>query len=145
MQTLIWNSLSETEKRDALSRPAALTQTDIIESVRSIMSDVKAHGDAAVLDYTARFDGASLTSLKVPNSDLKAAWDALPDADKDALKSAHKNIQTFHTAQLPPDIEVETMPGVICRRESRAIDIACLLYTSPSPRDLSTSRMPSSA
>jgi len=126
MQTLIWNNLTQNEKSAALKRPDALSRADLIESVREIMSGVKNGGDAAVLDYTERFDGVKLGSLKVPESALKEAWENLPDKDKEAIKTAQENIKAFHIAQLPKDIEVETMPGVMCRREARAIDTAGL-------------------
>jgi histidinol dehydrogenase len=64
--------------------------------------------------------------MRVPQDNLKAAWKALPGADKDAINTARKNIKKFHQAQIPKDIEVETTKGVICRREARAIGTAGL-------------------
>ena len=126
MKTLIWKNLSESEQADALARPAALSDSKLTEDVRYIMQDVKNGGDQAVLDYTAKFDGVTLSRLKISAGDMRKAWKSLPDVQKDAIKAAQKNIKTFHSAQKPQYIEVETMPGVICRRESRAIETAGL-------------------
>ncbi len=118
--------MDEAGRAEALSRPAGLSDPALIEAVSSIMRDVKTSGDNAVLDYTAKFDGVKLDELRVPEARLKAAWNALPDDEKNAINTARKNIKKFHQAQLPKDIEVETTKGVICRREARAIETAGL-------------------
>ncbi len=126
MKTLFWSDLSAAARKEALSRPTGLTDASVLERVKSIMKRVKDDGDQAVLDYTEQFDGAKIQSLRVPNEDLKSAWEGLPQDQKSALVTAKRNIEAFHTAQIPNSIEVETMPGVVCRREPRAIDSAGL-------------------
>jgi len=126
MKTLIWNNLTEPQQREALARPAALSDSSLTESVRYIMQDVKNGGDQAILDYTAKFDGAQLSRLQVSEGDMRKAWKSLPEDQQNAIKAAQRNIKAFHAAQRPKDIEVETMPGVMCRREARAIETAGL-------------------
>lgn len=126
MQTFFWNKLSPDEQQSALARPQGLTDAALIERVRDILANVKNNGDKAVLDYTARFDQAKLKKLEVTRDELKAAWDALPADQKTALKTAKTNIEAFHSAQTPKSITLETMPGVICRREARPIETAGL-------------------
>lgn len=126
MQTFIWTDMDTEAREEALSRPAGLSDPALIASVRDIMDAVKKHGDKAVLDYTAKFDGVKLDTLRVPLEALEAAWNALPRAEKNAINVARKNIKKFHKAQNPKDIEVETTKGVICRRETRAIETAGL-------------------
>lgn len=126
MKTFIWTDLDEATQAEALSRPAGLSDPALIKSVRDIMDDVKSGGDKAVLGFTDKFDGVSLKELRVPEEDLKAAWKALPEDEKNAINTARKNIKKFHQAQIPKDIEVETTKGVICRREARAIETAGL-------------------
>ncbi|MGB0908129.1 MAG: histidinol dehydrogenase [Maricaulaceae bacterium] len=126
MQRLVWTDLDEGARKAALSRPEAIADETLIARVRDIMAGVKSGGDRAVLDYTAKFDSVELTSLRVDGIDLKAAWEALPAADKAAMETAKANISAFHSAQIPAVIEVETQPGVICRREPRAIETAGL-------------------
>ena len=52
--------------------------TEVLESVRSIISDVRERGDEALLEYTQRFDGISLGSVAVSPDLAKAAWEAKP-------------------------------------------------------------------
>jgi len=90
------------------------------------MTDVKANGDEALNQYTEKFDGAKLDTIQVPLTDLEAAWNALDDKDKAAIEVAHSNIKKFHQAQTPKEISIETMKGVVCSREPRAIETAGL-------------------
>ena len=74
-----------------------------IESrVADILADVQKRGDAAVLEYTQRFDGLSAQSVQqlvLTQAELKAAFDGLPAAQKDALQAAAKRVRTYHEAQ----------------------------------------------
>ena len=126
MQTYIWSDLDAAAREAALARPSAMLGDDLIASVKEIMAGVRAGGDDALRDYTAKFDGATLTGLRVPAGDLEAAWDDLSAGDKIALQTARDNITAFHKAQMPAVIEMEVMPGVVCRREPRALDSAGL-------------------
>lgn len=126
MKTFIWTDLDIVAREEALSRPAGLSDPDLIESVRIIMESVRTGGDKAVLDYTAKFDGVKQNELRVVEEDLLAAWKALPGDQKNAINTARKNIKKFHQAQLPEDIEVETTKGVVCRREARPLETAGL-------------------
>ena len=74
----------------------------IEQRVADILADVKARGDAAVLDYTARFDGlqaASMADVELHQADFKAAFDGLPEAQKCALQDAAARIRSYHEAQ----------------------------------------------
>lgn len=78
------------------------TDAAIEQSVGDILKDVQARGDAAVLEYTRRFDGleaSSLKQLELSQSELKAAFDALPVAQREALQAAAQRIRSFHEAQ----------------------------------------------
>ena len=74
-----------------------------IESrVADILADVQARGDAAVLAYTQRFDGldaADMQQLVLTQAELKAAFEGLPAAQKEALQAAAKRVRTYHEAQ----------------------------------------------
>ena len=74
-----------------------------IESrVAEILADVQKRGDAAVLEYTQRFDGLNakdMQALMLTQAELKAAFDGLPVAQKDALQAAAKRVRTYHEAQ----------------------------------------------
>jgi histidinol dehydrogenase len=79
---------------------------DAIESaVAKILADVKARGDAAVLEYTNKFDripnggAASMAALDVTQEELQAALDSLPEAQRAALRTAAERIRVFHERQ----------------------------------------------
>ena len=78
---------------------------DAIESaVASILADVKARGDAAVLEYTNRFDripggAASMAAFDIGQAELDAALDSLPAAQRAALHTAAERIRVFHERQ----------------------------------------------
>jgi histidinol dehydrogenase len=73
------------------------------EAVRGILADVRARGDAAVLDYAQRFDGVnarSLAELEIPAEELRAALSSIAPQTRAALEVAHGRIRAFHEKQL---------------------------------------------
>ncbi len=82
---------------------SAETDQAIEERVAAILADVRARGDAAVLEYTQRFDGVSATSvaeLEIPRRDLLAALDAIPSGQRRALEAAAERVRRYHERQL---------------------------------------------
>ena len=126
MKRFVWNTLDESEKNDALARPKAISDASLIDGVRTILSDVRENGDVALSRLTLKFDGIAPDLLEVSIREMEAAWDALPAADQAVIERARRNIELFHKAQIHSPIEVETEPGVTCRREARAIETAGL-------------------
>jgi len=81
---------------------SAATDAAIEHRVADILADVQKRGDAAVLDYTARFDGldaASMSALELNQAELKAAFEAIPAAQSDALQAAAQRVRNYHEAQ----------------------------------------------
>ncbi|MES2718976.1 MAG: histidinol dehydrogenase [Pseudomonadota bacterium] len=81
---------------------SAETDDAIEQRVAAILADVRQRGDAAVLDYTARFDGLvadSLAALELSQQDFQAAFDALPAVQRDALQAAAHRVRQYHEAQ----------------------------------------------
>jgi histidinol dehydrogenase len=91
----------------------------LLAVVEPIIEEVRIHGDAALVDYALRFDKSRITDTVIH----PRAIDEIPlDADiQAAFRLAFENIRRFHEAQLPAPLRVETMPGVVCRREARPI------------------------
>jgi histidinol dehydrogenase len=94
---------------------------DIKEKVLSIISNVKTNGDAAVKKYTKQFDGIELDDFKVQDKEWNAA-ETIDEKLKTAIRTAIKNINTFHKSQKEDVKKMETMPGITCWRKSVAIE-----------------------
>ncbi len=80
----------------------AAQDPDVDARVASIVADVRSRGDAALLEYTARFDRlpvASVAALELSQADMEAAFVALPAAQRDALKTAARRIRRYHERQ----------------------------------------------
>ena len=81
---------------------SADTDAAIEQRVADILADVQQRGDAAVLEYTARFDGLqvdSVQALELTQTELKAAFDSLGDAQKQALEAAARRVRSYHEDQ----------------------------------------------
>jgi histidinol dehydrogenase len=81
---------------------SADTDAAIEQRVADILADVRARGDVAVLDYTARFDGVHATrmaELELTQAELKAAFDTLPPEQAQALQAAAARVRSYHQAQ----------------------------------------------
>ncbi len=95
---------------------------EIVESVASILENVKAKGDEKVLEYTAKFDNVQLKNLAITQEEFDACDEFVSQKLKDAMKVAYKNILTFHTTHRENYHVVETMPGVRCWRRALPIE-----------------------
>ena len=80
---------------------------DVDAVVADIIADVRARGDAAVIDLTAKFDRITLTpeTLRVTDAEIAQAVDEVNDQDRAALMLAADRIRDYHARQLPEDAE----------------------------------------
>jgi histidinol dehydrogenase len=81
---------------------SAQADAEIEQRVADILADVQLRGDAAVLAYTARWDqvqAASMAELELTQAELKAAFDAIPAAQREALQAAAARVRHYHEAQ----------------------------------------------
>jgi histidinol dehydrogenase len=87
---------------------------DVEQAVRAILTDVEARGDAALIDYTRRFDRLTLTpaTLRVPAAEIAAATAQCDPNALAALKLARERIEAFHRRQLPKDDRFTDALGV---------------------------------
>lgn len=79
------------------------TDPAIERAVEDVLLDVRERGDAALLEYTHRFDGvdaASVAALEIPAAEMRAAFEALSAEDRAALAAAASRIRAFHERQL---------------------------------------------
>ena len=91
-------------------------------AVKTIIAEVKASGDTALVNFAKRFDKASLSTLEVTQQEIEEAILSVDEKLKNAIAVAASNIKKFHAAQQRPILEVETMPGVTCWRKGVAIE-----------------------
>ena len=119
---ITWSSLSVNEKKQALARPAMANSQQLKQTVGEIIARVEAEGDAAVLDYTRRFDCPDLTSLVLSQENIDALAAKVTPEVANAIDTAFNNIKTFHEAQMPSDIALTTTPGVKCELRFTALD-----------------------
>ena len=81
---------------------SAETDDAIEQRVADILADVQKRGDAAVLEYTARFDGlaaSGMAELELTQADFKMAFDGLPATQREALQAATRRVRSYHEAQ----------------------------------------------
>jgi histidinol dehydrogenase len=93
----------------------------VFSTVKNILSTVKTEGDTALYSYSEEFDKVKLSSLFIGKDALAELAAQIPESVKNAIDIAYQNIYTFHKAQLKEEAKIETMPGVNCWREARAI------------------------
>ena len=122
--------LSSTDK-DFKTQLAQLTafegaQDETIDStVAAICQDVRHRGDAAVIDYTARFDGlkaASMADLELSQNELKAALAAISSAQRDALEQAAERIRIYHEKQKVSSWQFTESDGTVLGQQVTALD-----------------------
>ncbi|WP_122519543.1 MULTISPECIES: histidinol dehydrogenase [Pannonibacter] len=104
----------ETRFKDLLAGKREASE-DVDQVVRAILDDVRTRGDAAVVDYTNRFDRVSVSSiaeLRVTAEEIEAATAAVEPATLDALKLARDRIHSHHARQMPKDDRYTDALGV---------------------------------
>lgn len=94
----------------------------IKNKVIEIVEQVKLHGDQALRDLAFQFDKVQLDKLYLDRTELQGIAVGIPVAVKTAIDAAYNNIKNFHQAQVHLEAAIETMPGVSCWRENRAIE-----------------------
>jgi len=99
----------------ALARSGTAQDATLQDVVRRILADVRARGDASVLEYAARFDrveARSVSELEVPKVRLQEALGRIPPAQAAALRNAAARIRTFHERQVQQSWDYEDAEGV---------------------------------
>ena len=108
----------------ALLNQARETTSNVDAVVAAIIGDIRARGDAALCEYTARFDRMTVTpdQLRITDAEIEAAIAAVPPALLDALEVAATRIDRFHRAQLPADLKLDDPDGLTLGMRWNALD-----------------------
>ena len=91
-------------------------EADVEATVDAIIADVRARGDAALIEYAAKFDHAELTDVRVSQAEIDEAFAELEKTDPEfitTLKMAAGNIRRFHEQQLHKNFVVNDTPGIV--------------------------------
>jgi histidinol dehydrogenase len=121
MKRYYYSKLSEQQLLNLTKRPA-IDFTKTFKIVKPILDDVKSNGLKAASKYAKKFDGLNSKNFIVTKDEIKKAGKNLPVKVKKAIDDAYNNIRKFHLKQCPKSYTVETVPGVNCSREFRAIE-----------------------
>ena len=114
------------ELRRLSGRTGNAEQRQARDRVDAILSAVQERGDAAIQEFTERFDGFRPDSIAVPLQELETASATLPVNLRDALDLAHRRITDFHQRQRPADLSVIGPHGEQIGRRWRPVERAGL-------------------
>lgn len=111
-----------TSQLDTLLSLRGQIVSDVAAPVKEIVADVRARGDAALLEYTKRFDRLMLhlpaagaakgPQLRITEQDLSAARAACPPTVAEALKTAAERVRYYHMQQMPGDHQFTDASGI---------------------------------
>ena len=121
MKTIIFSKLSKKNKSSILQRPS-IDMTKTYQIVQPILADIKKNGIKSVVQYAKKFDGFSSNQIKVTENEINNSEKNVTNDYKKAIRVAVKNITKFHKEQLPKNYSIETMRGIKCSREFKAIE-----------------------
>ncbi|MDX1701024.1 MAG: histidinol dehydrogenase, partial [Melioribacteraceae bacterium] len=121
MKSVNYKALGVSKKRKLLERPS-VNMSKSFSAVKPILEEVKKNGLTGALKYARMFDGFKGKRARVSISDIENSEHKVSNKYKRAVKTAVKNIERFHINQRPKKYLVETMPGIKCSREFKAIE-----------------------
>ena len=112
------------EKLDALLCREADTGADVQDLVAGILADVKKRGNAALCDYTERFDGWACTgeTIEISRERMQEAWNSVSDMDRESLQLATDRIRAYHERQKQDDWEYTDEVGMTLGQRITPLD-----------------------
>lgn len=106
---------------DLTKRPV-IEREEISGLIAEIFEAVEQNGDKALIKFNKKFDKAVTSQITVTESEIETAIRQMSEDLKKAISQAKDNISKFHASQKEKKEVIETMKGVTCWRESRAIE-----------------------
>lgn len=123
MRRYISSEVSAATIQDALQRPSQKSSEMIMGIVNPIIQTIRTKGDAALLEYTHKFEKATSLTSPVIKAPFPEKLMQLSKETVEAIDISFENIRKFHSAQKDDKpLVVETMPGVVCSRFVRPIE-----------------------
>ncbi|MEA1869506.1 MAG: histidinol dehydrogenase [Euryarchaeota archaeon] len=113
--------LTDSELESLLDRETGIAK--VKPAVSAILDAVKTRGDAALIEYTQRFDGVLLSAIEVESDSISKAFDETDSEILWHLETAADNIRRFHEAQLEPELWLsEITPGISLGQKTSPLD-----------------------
>ena len=88
-------------------------EENVSAAVDAVLAEVRQRGDAALKEYTRRFDGVELEDLRVTEEEIESAWASLDPDFIRTLEMAAENIRHFHERQVHKDFALTDKPGIV--------------------------------
>lgn len=112
------------DRLDALLSRETDTGADVQALVAGILAEVKQRGNAALCEYTERFDGWACTesSIEISRERMEAAWHAVSDMDREALTLSAERIRAYHEHQVQDDWEYTDQAGLTLGQRITPLD-----------------------
>jgi len=116
--------INQPEKKEwsAILKRPYVDNAAVMKSVQHIIDAVRTRGDAALVEFSKKFDGVEIASLQVCAAEIEASNASVAHDLKVAIQHAKKNIETFHAAQRSNVKKIETAPGITCWQKSVPIE-----------------------
>lgn len=112
----------ERDEWDSLCKRPGPDRSDLDDTVKAILQNVRLNGDFALYELEKKFDNAVLTNLKVSHAEIERSHVNIPENLKKSINIAKTNIEKFHRSQLINEEPVETTRGVVCWRKNVPIE-----------------------
>ena len=141
MDIIEWSSLDEAARKACLKRPAQESEGTVQSIVKDIISNIRARGDEALLEYSRTLDKCPDGQLQLTEEEIALACERIDPELKQAIDDAWENITLFHSAQKPNHVTVETVPGVVCQTATHPVEKVGLYVPGGSAPLVSTALM----
>lgn len=112
--------MNEVKREEIFAR--AENEMDVSGIVRDIIANVVKNGDAALREYTLRFDKAELTDLQVSEAEIEEAFSLVDPSFIEILKKAERNITRFHEKQVRQSFVINDEDGVVMGQKVMPIE-----------------------
>ena len=106
---------------EILKRPS-LDFDSLFDQVKNTLDEVRHHGDAALRNFTRKFDKVEVDALEVTKEEITDAIKLVSTELKEAIEMARRNIWKFHSEQQREYTEIQTSPGVYCWQKAVPIE-----------------------
>ena len=106
---------------EILKRPS-LNFDSLFDQVKNTLNEVRHHGDAALRNFTRKFDKVEVDALEVTKEEIAEAIKMVSTELKEAIEMARRNICKFHSEQQREYTEIQTSPGVYCWQKAVPIE-----------------------